>query len=50
MAIQYRVYKNDIYIWRDGVRDTFFVKDKVITSTGFSGTEDIDWVNVEVYN
>lgn len=50
MAIQYREYTDGVDIFRDGVRATFFVKDKVLTPTGFAGVENTDWVNIEVYN
>jgi hypothetical protein len=32
---------------REGVRDNAFVYDKALTVTGFSGTENLDWENLE---
>jgi len=33
--------------WRIGARDGEMVWDHTLTSTGFSGTEDIDWYNAQ---
>ena len=45
---QYDYYQDPVTLlkYRDGVRDGIYCVDKEITSTGFSGTEDVDWVNV----
>jgi len=44
-APQYIEYTDGVEIWRKGARDGEMVIDKTITATGFSGTENIDWVN-----
>ena len=35
--------------WRDGVRDGAYVRDIVLTATGFSGVENTDWEEVAEY-
>ena len=49
MAEQYREYEDPVTgdIYRDGVRDGKWVLDKALTETGFDGTEDVDWENIE---
>jgi len=34
-------------VWRMGVRSLHWVVDCTITATGFSGTENTDWLNIE---
>ena len=34
---------------RKGIRDNAFVVDKALTSTGFDGTEEVDWTNLVTY-
>ena len=41
----YRTWKENGQGWREGIRDSNFVRDKTLTATGFDGTEDIDWEN-----
>ena len=45
---QYNIYTDPITgaIWRDGVRSGLYIIDKVLTATGFAGTENVDWENV----
>jgi len=33
--------------FRDGVRNGKYVIDKELTVTGFAGTENVDWENIE---
>jgi hypothetical protein len=49
MATQYREYEDPITgdKYRDGVRDSKWVVDKALTTTGFDGIENIDWENIE---
>jgi len=42
---QYRTYSDGTTTFRTGVRDTYYVIDKTLTATGFSGTEGVDWEN-----
>ena len=45
---QYRYFTDENGLqWRQGIRDGYIVLDVALTATGFSGTEDLDWVNVE---
>lgn len=46
--MQYQIYTDGTTTYRDGVRDGKYVIDKALTATGFSGTEGIDWENVEI--
>lgn len=34
-------------VFRVGVRDQNWVLDEELTGTGFSGTEGVDWINIE---
>ena len=43
---QYLLYGEEFVLWRKGARDGKFMLDKVISGTGFAGTEDTDWENV----
>ena len=43
---QYRYWSYGGASWREGVRDGNFMRDKTLTATGWSGTEDTDWRNV----
>ena len=45
--IEEYVCTGSVGTWRLGVRDSHWVIDCATTSTGFSGTEGIDWTNVE---
>lgn len=50
MAAQYRKLKDNIRTYRDGVRDASFMLDVELTETGFTGTENTDWENIEQVN
>jgi uncharacterized protein (TIGR02145 family) len=45
--VQYRKLKDSVRTYRDGVRDAGFMLDVELTTTGFAGTENTDWENVE---
>lgn len=45
-TVGYIILTDGIDIFRKGIRDDSFMLDKAITPTGFSGTEDVDWVNI----
>lgn len=45
--MQYRYFTDGTSSFREGVRSGKFVLDKTLTDTGFSGTEDTDWENLE---
>ena len=45
--IQYRMFTDGTTTFRQGIRNGAFVLDKTLTATGFDGTEDADWENVE---
>ena len=54
---QYTYYEDPITgdIYRDGVRDGFFVIDKALTPLGFDGTESTDgitgdWFCIKIYD
>jgi len=47
---QYGTYTDGTYIYRDGVRSGEYVIDVVLTSSGFSGTENTDWKNLHKIN
>ena len=47
---QYRYYTDGIGLYRDGVRAGDFVVDKALTATGFNGTINVDWENIETNN
>jgi len=42
----YTTFTDGVDIFRDGIRDGFYVVDKTLTPTGFAGDEDTDWENV----
>ena len=42
---QYMVFEEGEQQWRIGVRGGKYVRDKTLTTTGFAGTEDVDWEN-----
>ena len=45
---EYRIFEDENGLqWRQGIRDGYIVLDVALTATGFSGTEDLDWENVE---
>lgn len=44
---QYRLFVDDSITYRIGVRGNSWVKDRTLTATGFAGTENIDWENIE---
>jgi hypothetical protein len=44
---QYVEYTDGSTNCRDGVRDNAYVIDIELTATGFDGTEDVDWENLE---
>lgn len=44
---QYLEYTDDSDTFRDGVRDGAYVVDVELTATGFDGTEDVDWKNLQ---
>jgi hypothetical protein len=44
---QYVVYKQGTDKFRNGIRGGYYVTDIVLTATGFSGIEDIDWKCIE---
>ena len=46
---QYQIYTDNSITFRDGVRNGAYVIDKALTLTGFSGTEGIDWENIETH-
>ena len=41
------IYTDGTEIWRLDVRDDVLNWDYTLTSTGFDGTEDIDWYNAQ---
>ena len=41
---QYEYLREGAQQWRIGVRDGYFVRDKTLTATGFSGIENTDWI------
>lgn len=43
---QYLPFTDSVTDIRVGVRATKFVVDKALTSTGFAGIENTDWVNI----
>jgi hypothetical protein len=44
---QYRIFTDENGLqWRKGIRDGFIVLDIALTATGFNGTEDLDWENI----
>jgi len=45
---QYRLFVDDSITYRIGVRGNSWVKDRTLNATGFSGTENIDWENIEM--
>lgn len=46
---QYHIYTDGTVTYRDGIRDGSFVLDMTLTATGFEGTIEEDWVNVNTY-
>ena len=44
---QYRLFVDDSITYRIGVRGNAWVRDRTLTATGFAGTENIDWENIE---
>ena len=44
---QYYSFTDGSVIYRIGARGTAYVRDRTLTATGFSGTEGIDWENIE---
>lgn len=45
--MQYRYFTDGTDSFREGVRNGSFVLDKTLTDTGFAGTENTDWENLE---
>ena len=45
---QYIYYDDGVTEWRKGVRDGALVYDKAITALGFNGSEDTDWIEVNI--
>jgi len=43
---QYEHFRDSGVQWRIGVRAGYYVRDKTLTATGFSGVEDTDWTNI----
>jgi len=46
-VVQYVYYDDGVDYWRKGVRDGYFVLDKVIGPLGFYGVEGVGWENVK---
>jgi hypothetical protein len=45
---QYRIFTDENGLqWRQGIRDGYIVLDVALTATGFAGTENVDWENVD---
>jgi len=42
----YNYYSAGAYQYREGIRNDYYVIDKVITALGFSGVENTDWTNI----
>ncbi len=45
-GVNYVVFTLGDFKVRKGVRNGFFVVDKTMTATGFSGIENTDWTNI----
>jgi len=43
----YVTYTDGVDIFRDGSRGGAFVTDQTLTTTGFAGAENTDWINVD---
>jgi hypothetical protein len=45
---QYRIFESETgVLWRKGIRDGYIVLDVALTVTGFAGSENLDWENVD---
>jgi len=42
---QYQVWTDGTTLFRTGIRDNLIQYDKTLTSLGFTGTENVDWIN-----
>lgn len=42
----YETFSDGSATYRQGIRSGLWVVDKVLTSTGFAGTENTDWTNI----
>lgn len=43
---QWKFFTDGIISFRTGIRDSALVTDKTITSLGFNGVENTDWINL----
>jgi hypothetical protein len=42
----YNYYSDGSASYREGIRNGVYVVDKVVTSTGFAGVINTDWINI----